>query len=145
MSDLEKDEGLEDVCGDELTGGDAVGAGEDGVGVVGARDGAGVDEVWTTVAERCTLGGATLGVDTSLGGKGGDDCGEGDVAEVADSKSLSVVVPNASAIFCRAIKVGSPACNEGQMLEGGFFNKDTRSVTDCCKKSSRVTFGKGIS
>ena len=48
-------------------------------------------------------------------------------------------------MFYKAMKIVSPTSKEGQMVDGGFFKIEIRSVAVCYIKSSRVTFGKGIS
>ena len=50
-----------------------------------------------------------------------------------------------SVIFCRALRVGSPASKLGDVVEGGTVRMVIISVAACLKKSSKPTFGIGIS
>ena len=43
------------------------------------------------------------------------------------------------------MNVGSPASNDGQIVDGGCFKREIKSVAVCCKKSRSATFGKGAS
>ena len=58
---------------------------------------------------------------------------------------MSSVLFKISASFNSAFLVVSPPSRLTVVLAGGFVNSVMRSVADCRKKSSKVTFGNGIS
>ena len=97
------------------------------------------DEVVEDVEEECTLGSCTVGDETfTLVDTLGSDAGISDEDELGTDGKISFrfkMVANLE----RALNDGSPACSDGQIVEGGFLRRDTRSVAVCFKKSINFT------
>ena len=109
--------------------------------------GVGVEEVvgLSNVECACTLGSVALSVVVALGivlvtFDGTSTLGDG----VGGFGSISALL-SVSVIFCRALHVGSPASKLSVVVEGGAVRMVIISVAACLKKSSKPTFGIGIS
>ena len=68
----------------------------------------------------------------------GDGWGR-ELVGISDERRYPFASCSASPIFCKAMKVVSPASIEGQMVDGGVFKMEIRYVTVCYIKSRRVT------
>ena len=111
-----------------------------GVGVV-----IGEDTGLSNAECACTLGNVVLSVVVAIGTvicmfEGASTLGDGVGGFGSFSDLLSV-----SAIFCRALRVESPASKLGVIVEGGAVRMVIISIAACQKKSSKPNFGIGIS
>ena len=108
-----------------------------------------------------TLGGDTVileGVGEFVSGTLGSGTGRGGVVGVvgtlgSDTGVVDDLVDESEKISLRfkivanfetALYEGSPACKDGHMVEGGVLRRVPMSVAVCCRKSLKVTFGKGM-
>ena len=87
-----------------------------------------------TLGDGCTLGD---GISTGIGISGGVIMDVGGVIDVGRSSTLFKIV----AISRSALRVLSPTCKEGVVVEGGDVKMVIMPVAACFKKSSRCISG----
>ena len=108
---------------------------------VGVGDIAGLSDVECA----CILGSVALAVGVAIGAVIGTfDSASTLEASVGGFESFSGLL-RVSAIFCRSLRVGSPGSKIDVVVEGGAIRMVIVSVAAYLKKSSKPTFGIGIS
>ena len=109
--------------------------------------GVGVGEVvvFSDIECACTLGSVSLSVIVTIGTVLVTFDGDSTLGDCVGGFGSVSALLSVSVIFCRALRVGSPDSKLGVIVRGGDVRMVIISIAVCLKKSSKPTFGIGIS